>query len=168
VDNARKQLSLFQRISTIPRDRLPKMLVRLPILMSRESSMSQLLLHLLSVLTRQMEKFLLYMILEVVLSIFLSLRYQVVYLRSRQPMVILRLEEKILISKFNNSLFKNSRISMAWIFQGINLLFKESEKLLRKQRSNFHQPPRLRSILHIFLLIKMDQSICNSVFLEPN
>jgi molecular chaperone DnaK len=31
--------------------------------MSRESSMSQLLLHLLSVLTRQMEKFLLYMIL---------------------------------------------------------------------------------------------------------
>jgi len=144
------------------------MLVRLPILMSRESLMSQLLLHLLLVLIRQMGKCLLYMISEVVLLIFLSLRFQVVYLRLKQPMVILHLEEKILISKFNNSLSQNSRISMVWIFQGINSLSKESEKLPRKQRLNFHQPPRLRSISHIFLLIKMDQSICNLIFPELN
>lgn len=152
----------------IPKDKLPKMLVKLPILMLRESLMSQLLPHLPSVLIKQMEKFLLYMILEVVLSIFQSLKFQVVYLKLKQPMVILHLEEKILISKFNNSLLVNSRRSMVWIFQEINSPFKELEKLLRKQRLNFHLPLRPKLILHIFLLIKMDQNICNLIFLELN
>jgi hypothetical protein len=152
----------------ILKDKQPKMLVKLPILTLRESLMSQLPLHSLLVLIKQTEKFLLSTILEVVLSIFQSLKFQVVSLKSKQPMVIPHLEEKILISKFNNSLLQNSRTSMVWIFQEINLLFKELEKLLRKQRLNFLLPLRPKLILRIFPLIKMDQNICNLVFQELN
>lgn len=152
----------------ILKDKQPKMLVKLPILTLRESLMSQLPLHSLLVLIKQTEKFLLSTILEVVLSIFQSLKFQVVSLKSKQPMVIPHLEEKILISKFNNSLLQNSRTSMVWIFQEINSLFKELEKLLRKQRLNFLLPLRPKLILRIFPLIKMDQNICNLVFQELN
>ena len=166
--HAKRPLLPSQPISMILKDKQPKMLVKLPILTLRESLMSQLPLHSLLVLIKQTEKFLLSTILEVVLSIFQSLKFQAVSLKSKQPMVIPHLEEKILISKFNNSLLQNSRTSMVWIFQEINSLFKELEKLLRKQRLNFLLPLRPKLILRIFPLIKMDQNICNLVFQELN
>jgi len=137
------------------------MLVRLPTLRLRELSMSQPPLPSLSVLIRLMVRSLLFMILEVVLSIFPFLKFQEVSLRLRPPMVTPLLEEKISISAFNNSLLRNSNLNMVWILPAISLLFKELEKLPRKQRLNFHLLLKLKSILLIFPLMLQAQNICN-------
>ena len=158
---ARRQSLLSQLISTILRDKPPRMLVRLPTLRLRELSMSQPPLLSLSVLIRLMVKSLLFMILEVVLSIFPFLKFQEVSLKLRPPMVTPLLEEKISISAFNNSLLLNSNLNTVWILPPISLLFKELEKLPRRQRLNFHLPLKLKSILLIFPLMLQAQNICN-------
>jgi len=137
------------------------MLVRLPTLRLRELSMSQPPLPSLSVLIRLMVRSLLFMILEVVLSIFPFLKFQEVSLKLRPPMVTPLLEEKISISAFNNSLLRNSNLNTVWILPAISLLFKELEKLPRKQRLNFHLLLKLKSILLIFPLMLQAQNICN-------
>jgi len=161
VKTARRQSLLSQLISMILRDKPPRMLVRLPTLRLRELSMSQPPLPSLSVLIRLMVKSLLFMILAVVLSIFPFLKFQEVSLRLRPPMVTPLLEEKISISAFNNSLLRNSNLNMVWILPAISLLFKELEKLPRKQRLNFHLLLKLKSILLIFPLMLQAQNICN-------
>lgn len=161
VKTARRQSLLSQLISTILRDKPPRMLVRLPTLRLRELSMSQPPLPSLSVLIRLMVRSLLFMILEVVLSIFPFLKFQEVSLRLRPPMVTPLLEEKISISAFNNSLLRNSNLNTVWILPAISLLFKELEKLPRKQRLNFHLLLKLKSILLIFPLMLQAQNICN-------
>jgi len=158
---AKRQSLLSQLISTILRDKPPRMLVRLPTLRLRELSMSQLLLLSLSVLIRLMVRSLLFMILEVVLSIFPFLKFQVVSLKLRPPMVTPLLEEKISISAFNNSLFRNSNLNTVWILLPISLLFKELEKLPKRQRLSFHLLLKLKSILLIFPLMPQAQNICN-------
>ena len=129
---AKKPLSQFQLISMIHRDKPPRMLVRLPILRSRESSTNQLLLLSLSVLTRQTVKSLPFMILEVELSIFPSSKSLVVSLRSRLPTVIPPSEEKISISAFKNSWFLSSRANTEWTLPKTSLPCKESERLQKK------------------------------------
>ena len=161
VKTARRQSLLSQLISMILRDKPPRMLVRLPTLRLRELSMSQPPLPSLSVLIRLMVRSLLFMILEVVLSIFPFLKFQEVSLRLRPPMVTPLLEEKISISAFNNSLLRNSNLNTVWILPAISLLFKELEKLPRKQRLNFHLLLKLKSILLIFPLMLQAQNICN-------
>ena len=99
----RKLSLLFQHISMILRDKPLRMLVRLQTLRLRELSMSQPLLPLLLVWTRQMERLLPFTISVVELSISPFLRSQVVCLKSRPPMVILPLEEKTSILSFNNT-----------------------------------------------------------------
>jgi len=81
----------------IPKDKLPRMQVKLLTLRLRESLMSQQQLPLLSDLIKQMERSLPFMILEVVLLISQSLRFQEVYLKLRPPMEIPPLEERISI-----------------------------------------------------------------------
>ena len=161
VKTARRQSLLSQLISMILRDKPPRMLVRLPTLRLRELSMSQPPLPSLSVLIRLMVRSLLFMILEVVLSIFPFLKFQEVSLRLRPPMVTPLLEEKISISAFNNSLLRNSNLNTVWILPAISLLFKELEKLPRKQRLSFHLLLKLKSILLIFPLMLQAQNICN-------
>jgi len=161
VKTARRQSLLSQLISMILRDKPPRMLVRLPTLRLRELSMSQPPLPSLSVLIRLMVRSLLFMILEVVLSIFQFLKFQEVSLRLRPPMVTPLLEEKISISAFNNSLLRNSNLNTVWILPAISLLFKELEKLPRKQRLSFHLLLKLKFILLIFPLMLQAQNICN-------
>jgi len=158
---AKRQSLLSQLISTILRDKPPRMLVRLPTLRLRELSMSQPPLLSLSVLIRLMVRSLLFMILEVVLSIFLFLKFQVVSLKLKPPMVTPLLEEKISISAFNNSLLRNSNLNTVWILLPISLLFKELEKLPKRQRLSFHLLLKLKSILLIFPLMPQAQNICN-------
>jgi len=158
---AKRQSLLSQLISTILRDKPPRMLVRLPTLRLRELSMSQPPLLSLSVLIRLMVRSLLFMILEVVLSIFLFLKFQVVSLKLRPPMVTPLLEEKISISAFNNSLLRNSNLNTVWILLPISLLFKELEKLPKRLRLSFHLLLKLKLILLIFLLMPQAQNICN-------
>jgi len=158
---AKRQSLLSQLISTILRDKPPRMLVRLPTLRLRELSMSQPPLLSLSVLIRLMVRSLLFMILEVVLSIFPFLKFQVVSLKLRPPMVTPLLEEKISISAFNNSLLRNSNLNTVWILLPISLLFKELEKLPKRQRLSFHLLLKLKSILLIFPLMPQAQNICN-------
>jgi molecular chaperone DnaK len=83
-------------------------------------------------------------------------------------MVIPHLEEKISISSFKISLLENSESNIIWIFQRINSLSKELEKLLKRQRSNFHQLVKLTLTSPIFQLINLDLSICKSNLLEPS
>jgi len=158
---AKRQSLLSQLISTILRDKPPRMLVRLPTLRLRELSMSQPPLLSLSVLIRLMVRSLLFMILEVVLSIFLFLKFQVVSLKLRPQMVTPLLEERISISAFNNSLLRNSNLNTVWILLPISLLFKELEKLPKRQRLSFHLLLKLKSILLIFPLMPQAQNICN-------
>jgi len=158
---AKRQSLLSQLISTILRDKPPRMLVRLPTLRLRELSMSQPPLLSLSVLIRLMVRSLLFMILEVVLSIFLFLKFQVVSLKLRPQMVTPLLEESISISAFNNSLLRNSNLNTVWILLPISLLFKELEKLPKRQRLSFHLLLKLKSILLIFPLMPQAQNICN-------
>jgi len=47
-----------------------------------------------------------------------------------------------------------------------NLLCRELEKLLRKQRLNFHRQIKLKLILHTYQLIKLVQNIYSWVLLE--
>lgn len=165
---AKKPLSQFQLISMIHRDKPPRMLVRLPILRSRESSTNQLLLLSLSVLTRQTVKSLPFMILEVELSIFLSSKSLVVSLRSRLPTVIPPSEEKISISAFKNTWLKSSRANTEWTLPKTSLPCKESERLPKKPRSSFLLLPKLKLTLLISLLMLLDQSISNYLSTEVN
>jgi len=96
-------LSLYQLISMILRDKLPRMLVRLLILRLIELSMNQQLPLLHSVSTRPTERSLPSTTLVVELSIFQSLKFLEVFLRLKPLMVTLHSVEKILISSWWNS-----------------------------------------------------------------
>merc|ERR1711865_130230 len=165
---AKKPLLPCLLISTILKDKPPRMLVRSQTLRLRESLTSQPLLLSLSDLTRLTVRLLLSMILEVVLSISPSSKFQVVFLKLSQLMEILLLEEKISIYAFKNTWLLNLKLNMVWTLPLISLLFKELEKPPKRQRLNFHPQLKLKSISLIFPLTHPAQSICNSASTDKN
>lgn len=166
--HAKRLSSPFQLISMIPKDKLPRMQVKLLTLRLRESLMSQQQLPLLSDLIKQMERSLPFMILEVVLLISQSLRFQEVYLKLRPPMEIPPLEERISIWTFKNSSLRNSNNNMVWTSPRTSSPSKELERLPKRQRLSFLPLTKLKLISHIFQLTLRDQSICNFKLPELN
>lgn len=142
--HAKRLSSLSQLISMIPRDKPPRMLVKLQTLRLRESLTSQPPLPLLSVSIRLTERSLLSTILEVELSISLFSKSPEEFSRLSQPTEILPSEERISIFTFKSSLSRSSNPNTVWTLQRISLPFKELERLLRRPRLSFLPQTRLR------------------------
>lgn len=168
ANKSKKQQSLYQLISTIPRDKPPRMPVKSQILTSRESSTSQLLPLSLSVQTRPTVKSSQSTISVVVPSISHSLKSQEVSSKSRPLMVIHHWEEKISISLYKVSSSKSSKSNTTWISPRINSHSKESEKPLKRQRLNCHQLLKPKLTCLISQLMPLAPSICKYQSPEPS
>lgn len=136
--------SLSQLISTTHKDKPPRMLVESPVLKSKELLTNQLPLPLPTVCKRKKIKLLPFMIWEEEHSISQFSKSVKVLLKLKPlteiPLVVVR----ILMVLSKDTYSNNSKSNQVLMYQRIKLPFKDSEKLLKKLKSNFLNQPKLK------------------------
>lgn len=144
------QLLLSLLTSTMPKDKLLKMLVLFQVLRFSESLMSPQPLLLHTVLIKNKEKrILLYLIWVVVLLMYLFLLLIMVFSKLLQLLVTLILVVKTSIKDSQNILLKYSKRTTMLISRVISVLFRSSNLKQKRQSVIYHLYSKLKSRLMV-------------------